>query len=295
MLTDVIRKETGIYFPMYKSLWDLAKGKDTDEKRLAFYDTILDAAFDPEHFAAPEQPVKGVSKPIDYARWDAWNSVMHILDRYFKVKHKRDMGRIYGKKGGRPRKIYGMPSTASDDDASFGAEGDAIANMMMADEHENFSVAPKQVVSEPQKIEPTFAELNTVENGSPKTSCLVGSSPHSFNSFEEFVDWCDKHSMQLYTKMNSCRQYCKDNMRIYREVFDRLIGSDWKDKNGKPINNMSKVVFWTLHYVAQDLHAEVEQKQRENATASCGKTKAEIQDDIEEKRRQRLKAAGAQW
>lgn len=280
MLTDILKRETGIYFPMYKSLWDLAKGKDTDEKRLAFYDTIFDAAFDPENFTPPTQPVKGVSKAIDFARWDAWNSVVHILEKYFRIRHKRDMGRIYGKRGGRPRKVGYMPSTDSDDDASFGAEGDAIAKMMMADERDR---------------EPSFDELNTANYGEPKVSRPIGSSPHSFDTFEQFVEWCETHAMQLYSKMNVCRKYCNDKTQIYREVYDRLVGSDWKDKNGKPINNMSKVVFWTLHYVAQDLHGEVEQRQRENATAVKGKTKAEIQDDIEEKRRQRLKAAGAQW
>lgn len=287
MLIDAIKKETGIYFPMYKSLWDLAKGKDTDEKRLAFYDTILDAAFDPEHFEPPTQPVKGKSTPIDYAKWDAWNSVMHILERYFKAKRKRDLGRLYGKKGGRPKR-YGMMSSASDDDSSFGAEGDEITKLMMADEQEE-----RQQV--PQKQEPTFEELNRCDYGVPQIDRPIGNSPHSFDSFEQFCDWFKKHDIQFYTNMNSCRQYCKDDAHILREVYDRLLGSEWKDKNNKPINNMSKVVFWTLKYVAQDLRAEAVKKQTEETTANAGKSKAEVQEDLEEKRRKRLKAAGAEW
>lgn len=287
MSPDEIRNETGIYFPMYKSLWDLAKGKDTDEKRLAFYDTILDAAFDPENFEPPERPVKGKSKPIDYARWDAWNSVMHILDRYFKAKKKRELGRLYGKRGGRPRRVDMMPSTASDDgDEIYGREGDEITRLMSSEEGTETS---------PQKREETFEELNNVENGVGAASMPLGSSPHKFDTFEEFCAFMKKHDIQFYTNMNSCRRFCKDDVRIMREVFDRLQGSDWKDKNNRPINNMCKVVFWTLKYVAADLKSEYEQRQNENNAQLQGKSKAEIQDDLEERRRKRLKAAGASW
>lgn len=287
MLFEAIKKETGVYFPMYKSLWDLAKGKDTDEKRLAFYDTILDAAFDPENFVPPSQPIKGKSTPTDYAKWDAWNSVMHILERYFKAKKKRDMGRMYGKKGGRPKRIGAMSSSASDDDASYGAVGDEIMKLMMADEENPIANRETDTV--------TFEELNEVEYGVPKADKPLGNTPHSFDSFESFCAWFSTREMQFYTNMNICKTYCKDKVRIMREVYDRLLGSEWKDKNGKPINNMSKVVFWTLKYVAKDLKAEMEQTQKETASAVSGKTKAEIQDDLEERRRKRLKAAGAVW
>ena len=64
------------HFVFFENWRDMAEGRDTDEKRLAFYDAIMQYAFDG---VVPSKPVKGVSHGRDWAAWDAYNAVKPVL------------------------------------------------------------------------------------------------------------------------------------------------------------------------------------------------------------------------
>lgn len=75
----------------FKNWWELAENRDTDEKRLAFYDAILRFAFEGK---VPERPVKGVSRGVDYAAWDAYQSVFPVVSESIR---KSDAGSLGGR------------------------------------------------------------------------------------------------------------------------------------------------------------------------------------------------------
>lgn len=80
------------YLTFYENWFVLAEGRDTDEKRLAFYDTIMRYAFDGK---VPGRPERGRSHGRDWAAWDAYNTVKPIIDM---CRKRQEAGR----RGGRP-------------------------------------------------------------------------------------------------------------------------------------------------------------------------------------------------
>lgn len=75
----------------FKNWWELAENRDTDEKRLAFYDSIMRFAFEGK---VPERPVMGVSRGVDYAAWDAYQSVLPVVSESIR---KSDAGSLGGR------------------------------------------------------------------------------------------------------------------------------------------------------------------------------------------------------
>ena len=75
----------------FKNWWELAENRDTDEKRLAFYDAIMRFAFEGK---VPERPVKGVSRDVDHAAWDAYQSVFPVVSESIR---KSDAGSLGGR------------------------------------------------------------------------------------------------------------------------------------------------------------------------------------------------------
>ena len=108
------------FLTFYENWYILAEGRDTDEKRLAFYDTIFRYAFDGE---VPSRPERGKSHGRDWAAWDAYNVVKPIIDL---CRRRQEAGR----KGGRPsaKKAAEGDVDASDDGAESTAETNAETN-----------------------------------------------------------------------------------------------------------------------------------------------------------------------
>lgn len=73
----------------FKNWWELAENRDTDEKRLAFYDAIMRFAFDGK---VPDRPVKGVSQGVDYAAWDAYQSVLPVISESLRKSEAGSLG-----------------------------------------------------------------------------------------------------------------------------------------------------------------------------------------------------------
>ena len=69
--------EKASYLVFFETWYHLAEGRDTDEKRLAFYDTIMRYAFEG---IEPERPVKGVSPGEVWAAWDAFVLAKEKID-----------------------------------------------------------------------------------------------------------------------------------------------------------------------------------------------------------------------
>ncbi len=66
------------YITFFENWHELAEGRDTDEKRLAFYDAIFRYAFGG---IVPPKPVKGASHGPEWAAWDAYNAVRPVVDK----------------------------------------------------------------------------------------------------------------------------------------------------------------------------------------------------------------------
>jgi hypothetical protein len=82
----------------FENWFDMAEGRDTDEKRLAFYDAIMRYAFEG---SVPPKPVKGVSHGKEWAAWDAYNLVRTTI----RVRqNKAFAGRLGGLAGRGERK-----------------------------------------------------------------------------------------------------------------------------------------------------------------------------------------------
>ena len=113
-------EEGNKFLTFYENWYILAEGRDTDEKRLAFYDTIMRYAFDG---VVPNRPQRGKSHGKDWAAWDAYNVVKPIIDL---CRKRREAGR----KGGRPhvRKLAEDESDQPDGDAETKAETKAETN-----------------------------------------------------------------------------------------------------------------------------------------------------------------------
>lgn len=113
-------EEGNKFLTFYENWYILAEGRDTDEKRLAFYDTIMRYAFDG---VVPNRPQRGKSHGKDWAAWDAYNVVKPIIDL---CRKRREAGR----KGGRPsvRKLAEDESDQPDGDAETKSETKAETN-----------------------------------------------------------------------------------------------------------------------------------------------------------------------
>lgn len=74
---------------IFRNWWELAENRDTDEKRLAFYDAIMRYAFEGK---VPDRPVKGVSRGVDYAAWDAYQSVLPVISESVRKSEAGSLG-----------------------------------------------------------------------------------------------------------------------------------------------------------------------------------------------------------
>lgn len=81
------------YFYFFENWFLMAEGRDTDEKRLVFYDTIMRYAFDG---VVPPRPKRGESPGKVWAAWDAYLLTKPVIDR---VKAKIKACRTAGKAG----------------------------------------------------------------------------------------------------------------------------------------------------------------------------------------------------
>ena len=118
------------YLIFYENWYILAEGRDTDEKRLAFYDTIMRYAFEG---VEPKRPERGKSHGKDWAAWDAINIVKPMIDTFRKRQEA-------GRKGGRA-------GTGAAKDRSVGrAENEAASNptSVLANEPQATSQATQQ-------------------------------------------------------------------------------------------------------------------------------------------------------
>ena len=104
------------FFTFYENWRDLADGRDTDEKRLVFYDTIMKYAFDG---IVPPRPVKGISKGVEWAAWDAYNAVRPVIDV---CRAKAEAGRKGGSRGGDSKARYGNSNASLKTQAKTQAE-----------------------------------------------------------------------------------------------------------------------------------------------------------------------------
>lgn len=100
-------------FTFFENWYDMAEGRDTDEKRLAFYDTIMRYAFEGKE---PKKPVKGVSRGVDWAAWDAFNAIRPVL--VTRLNTKSNIGRMGGLAGrGDAKARHGNRNAAKDDES----------------------------------------------------------------------------------------------------------------------------------------------------------------------------------
>ena len=67
------------YLVFYDTWHFLAEGRDTDSKRLAFYDAIMRYAFEG---IEPEKPVRGESPGEAWAAWDAFVVAKDKIDSH---------------------------------------------------------------------------------------------------------------------------------------------------------------------------------------------------------------------
>ena len=98
------------YCPLYRSWYQLAHLRDTDEKRLAFYDAIFDYAF---NGTIPPDPLteflEGMAKGVDYARRDAYLTVHESLDAKLEQIINGTLG---GQETGNPKARFGNQNAA---------------------------------------------------------------------------------------------------------------------------------------------------------------------------------------
>ena len=89
----------------YRNWYELAEGRDTDEKRLAFYDAIFRYAFDG---VVPPKPVRGESPGTAWAAYDAFLTTAVIIDRDEELANSEEAyhnAKVEaGRKGGRAGK-----------------------------------------------------------------------------------------------------------------------------------------------------------------------------------------------
>ena len=64
-------------FRFWENWYEMAESRDTDEKRLAFYDALFRYAFEG---VVPEKPVRGQSPGTEWAAWDAYLVAKNIID-----------------------------------------------------------------------------------------------------------------------------------------------------------------------------------------------------------------------
>lgn len=103
------------YLTFYENWYILAEGRDTDEKRLAFYDTIMRYAFDG---VEPKRPERGRSHGKDWAAWDAINIVKPMIDTFRKRQEAGRKGGRAGTGAAKDRSAGRAANEAASDDAS---------------------------------------------------------------------------------------------------------------------------------------------------------------------------------
>ena len=84
--------ENGIeYFYFFRNWWMMAEVRDTDEKRLAFYDAIFRYVFEG---TIPEKPVRGQSSGKVWAAYDAYLATVATIDQVLaKIKARSLAGK----------------------------------------------------------------------------------------------------------------------------------------------------------------------------------------------------------
>lgn len=101
------------YLIFYETWYALAEGRDTDAKRLAFYDTIFRYYFEG---IEPQKPVRGESSGEAWASWDAFLVAKPVIDNRRK---KIEAGRVGGLAGrGKSRNVGNQNACKTPDEAT---------------------------------------------------------------------------------------------------------------------------------------------------------------------------------
>lgn len=235
------------YITFFRDWHLLAEGRDTDEKRLAFYDAIFRYAFDGE---VPEKPKRGESTGKVWAAWDAYVTTHTIIDKLFK---KMLSGRAGGKAGrGESKARIGNrnasktqadeeqnASKTQDINRNINRDRNIDRNVSVCVSHTAPTLTPETdpLVQETVEILNTPSKPITIEE--VRQWCTqLGITGYADTFFKEAseVDWGYTNRAGVYIRMN--RRNCKGIIKSFHRTWIKShCENDVATRpSGRPIN-----------------------------------------------------------
>lgn len=152
-------------FRFWENWYEMAEARDTDEKRLAFYDAIFRYAFDG---MVPGKPVRGESPGSAWAAWDAYLLTKNIIEGEAK---KRTAGAKGGSAKGASKARYGNRNASKTQAKRKQDASKTQARLFIKDER--LKIKEEDEVSSSPPTPPKGEEMETKRGFHPPTESEV--------------------------------------------------------------------------------------------------------------------------